>query len=103
MNAKDWFGVVVRTVGLLVFTWGAWYAGTAAAMRMGITEPRLGPFAGLKDYENMYLAYGVTGMLYGLYLIRGAPFLFEFAYPEVPQEDGPGSKAETKDQVPKST
>lgn len=67
MSAKDVFGIIVRTVGLLaVLTW-PFAVLTVAAVFETMNETIFWPF--------------VVCLLVALYLLRGAPLLVAFSYP----------------------
>ena len=73
MKPRDCFGVVVRTVGLLLMLFSLFYfiGGVAAAI-----SPSLGR-GGTPVY---YVAIGGVMILVGLYLLRGAPHLLRYSY-----------------------
>jgi len=72
MKPSDVFGVVVRTVGLVVTLMGLWRIGYAILDLVGGGP---GGAAGL-------LITGVPELLVGLWLLRGAKPLVQFAFPE---------------------
>jgi hypothetical protein len=73
MNARLLFGLIVRTVGLVVVV------ASAGLLIPGVLSILLGgPLAGL-------LFYGVPAILLGLWLLRGARCIVSFAYPEEPE------------------
>jgi hypothetical protein len=75
MKPKDAFGVVVRTIGLILVFTGALYLLSALVVCVAPAfRPNLSP-------AWHYLAHGVIGGLFGLYFLRGAPGIVRFAYP----------------------
>ena len=90
-SPRDWFALAVRLVGLIV--------GLAALRQLAgliplLTDP---PFAANPAFpesamHRMAVASGVTGLLMlvlGGYLLRGAPALVRFCYPESPKAARP--------------
>ena len=75
MTPKDLFAAAVRVVGLIVLIGGLRYLLSAA-----LTAFHPQPMAGAATPFD-YLVPGVLGALLGAYLIRGAPGLFQFAFP----------------------
>lgn len=71
MKPADVFGVIVRTVGLLVTFGAAW------KILIVLTDLMGGSWAAL-----MRLGIDVPVLLVGLWLLRGAHTLINFAYPE---------------------
>jgi hypothetical protein len=72
MKPSDIFGIVVRTVGLIMLLAGLWTIGYALLILLGGGP---GGTAGL-------LITGVPELLVGLWLLRGAKPLVQFAFPE---------------------
>lgn len=86
MNARDWFGIVVRTSGLLLVLYSAQV--TVAVMTMRL-NPLLGgaqhEIPGFPSPSAILLGPAVTALaalLAGAYLLRGAPGLLAYSYPE---------------------
>ena len=72
MNASDVFGVIVRTIGLLVLLAALWQIAVAL-----LTLVAGGPGNALA-----LLLSGIPALLLGLWLLSGAKFLIAYAYPK---------------------
>ncbi|HEY4417730.1 MAG TPA: hypothetical protein VGO57_18705 [Verrucomicrobiae bacterium] len=75
MKAKEFFGLIVRVVGLVAFIWGFWYL--YSALFMWMHHENIGSFVG-----SDYLAAGVMCVVVGLFLLRGADRVTNFTYPD---------------------
>ncbi len=96
MNARESFGIVLRTVGLLLVLYSIRIA--AAVVAMWFARPQNGnrafglpaeAFAGIPDPRAMLLGPSITALIalaIGAYLLRGAPGVLAYSYPE-PQRD----------------
>jgi hypothetical protein len=75
MEVKDWFALAIRVVGIaLLLIPGLGTLLDSLLLKLG--------YFNLPDTQPSYfLVYGVAQIVAGLYLIRGASFLVEFAYP----------------------
>lgn len=73
MKASEAFGVAIRSVGLLLVLSAMWQLFSALMNTVGGAQGS--PIAGL-------LVSGVPTLLVGLWLLRGAPVLVRFAFPE---------------------
>ncbi len=76
-NGKDLFGVGIRVVGLLSFGRGFVDLLFVLLFLFGLSNSSVNasfPIANLVD--------GLFYLLSGIYLMRGAPILINFAYPE---------------------
>jgi hypothetical protein len=73
MKPRDCFGVVVRTVGLLLVLFSLFYF-------YGAVAATVSPALGRGGTPVYYIGIGVVMMSVGLYLLRGAPHLLRFAY-----------------------
>ncbi len=89
MSPRHWFGLIVRVLGLLAVVASPFYV-LAAIMQsaQAVQMPEASP-AG-------WLIYGVAIAGAGLYMLRGAPHLVRFAYPENkglqhPRKTGPAA------------
>ena len=82
MKARDWFGLILRVLGLLMFAGGLLYASSTA---LAIFNPEQA--AGYS--WPSYLATGIVMLVAGLYFLRGAPHLERLAYPpdKPPRDD----------------
>ncbi len=76
MTPRDCFGVAVRVIGLLVTIVALLYLVSAAGVAINPHyRPNVAP-------ATHYLTPGVIGLLFGLYLLHGAPLLLRLAYPD---------------------
>ncbi len=66
MKAREVFGLVLRTIGVL---------GLAYMVRQIVRNP---------DVPTIHLVVRVVCVVFGVYFLRGAPLLVKFAYPEPP-------------------
>jgi hypothetical protein len=74
MSARDAFGLILRVLGLLGVLWGIFYLGSIVYWLLGTRVP------GYTIYHYIAAAFLTLGV--GLYLLRGAPHLVRFAFPE---------------------
>jgi len=73
MKPSDLFGVVVRTIGLIIIVLAAlWQVFRAIA---SLDDWGSGNVVGM-------LVYGIPALLVGLWFLRGAKALISFAFPE---------------------
>ena len=75
MKPRELFSVAVRVIGLLIAANGLSHIIDSG---LGI----LGYFTTQRTAYSFYFIIGVTQLVVGLYLLRGAPFLERFAYPK---------------------
>jgi len=73
MKPKDCFGIVVRTIGLFLILFSLFYFYGAVAASISPELGRGGTF-------SYYAGIGVIMLLVGLYMLRGASHLIQFAY-----------------------
>lgn len=73
MTPKDCFGLIVRTVGLLLLLLSLPYF-LAALVGIFMREPIVG------QSPAYNVAYGLMTLIVGHYCLRGAPRLIEIAY-----------------------
>lgn len=73
MKPRQIFGIVVRTFGLCLTIYAAWYVLFAMAILAGIQNA-------YRDEVPGYLLTGIPAAIAGLYLLRGAPLLLDFSY-----------------------
>ena len=72
MTAKDLFGVIIRIVGLFITVLGvAYFLGGVFG-----THPPDDPTG------SQHISYGIVCLIAGLYLLRGAPLLMRYSYPD---------------------
>jgi hypothetical protein len=72
VEPKELFGVVVRTVGLMISISGLWYLGYAVAQATGLSE---------ETYPTGdYVISGAPFTALGVFLLLGAPFVVRIAY-----------------------
>ena len=74
MTPKAIFGLIVRTFGLSLLIYAVYTLFYCCCAVLRIFESRLNPVA--------YLVTGTLFLIIGLYLLRGAPGLIRFSYPE---------------------
>lgn len=66
MTTRDWFGIGLRVVGVLLLVYGAAYLQDSLLLRLGyFNHPESGP--------GYYLINGLFHLVVGLYFIHGAP------------------------------
>jgi uncharacterized membrane protein YqjE len=75
MDPKDCFGVAVRIIGLLIIIVALLYLISAIIV---LINPNYRPGAAPMTH---YLLPGLLGLVFGLYLLRGARHIVRFAYP----------------------
>ena len=80
MKAEDWVGVGIRVAGVLIFL-------SAMGLLLDSLLLKLGYFQYPDTSPAYYLIYGVVQAVAGLYLIRGASFVIEFAFPNGNSEE----------------
>ena len=74
MTPREYFGLIVRTIGLLLLVFGLYELLTCIYVLVTPSRRHLAPSP----------AYGTFGLFYvivSLYLLRGAPALMRFCYP----------------------
>ena len=92
MRAEDWFAIAVRAVGIIVLIPGLGLLLDSLLLKFGY-------FNAPDTQPAYYLIYGAAQVIAGLYLIRGASFLVEFAYPrEVEDVEVEGEGGETQEE-----
>lgn len=84
MKPKDWFGVSVRTIGVALAVYALWCLAFAAALWLGLPEE-----APHEHLDNLISA--ASAAIVAVYLMRGAPHLVCFAYPDEKKDAGVGS------------
>jgi hypothetical protein len=80
MKAREAFGVVIRSVGLLLVLAAIWSLFFAALNVVG----------GGPGNTGAMIITGVPTLVVGLWLLRGAPALVRFAFPAGPQAASDG-------------
>ncbi|MEN3365595.1 MAG: hypothetical protein V7606_2869 [Burkholderiales bacterium] len=75
MRPVEVFGIVVRVFGLSLLVYALWYLVYGVSTVLG-----LGGQAG--SYQVSYFISGFTFLILSLYLLRGAPHIVRFSYPE---------------------
>ena len=75
MKPEDWFGIILRAFGLMLSVYAAWFLVYAIAEFAGMPEATPGE-------RIQYLVSGLFTTAVGAYLLRGAPHVMRFAYPE---------------------
>ena len=72
MEAKDLFGVVVRTLGLLIITSGLWYLAYAVSQAAGVSE---------ETYPTRdYVVSGTLFTVLGVIQLLAAPVVVRVSY-----------------------
>ena len=74
MEAADTFGVVVRTLGLLILLYGSWCAVYGLNALLGLANTKTP-----NEWKD-YLPTGAVLALIGFALLAGAKAVVEFAY-----------------------
>ena len=85
MSPRDWFGVIVRIIGLGFVGTGCIVIleGMYAVFSFGQDSLRLpSTFVWIMGFA------GVGIILLGLYMLKGAPRLINFAYPKKAEQEG---------------
>lgn len=80
VGEKELFSVAIRVVGLLSFGRGFFDIVYILFYAFGSLRDQ----SVTKGFPDTNLTYGVAYILAGLYLLRGAPFVVRFAFPETP-------------------
>ena len=85
MSVEQWLGLALRIVGAIVCLYGVGYLVDGALLHLEY-------FVYADSSVNYYIVVGVLYCGAGLYLLRGAPHVVRFAYPqeeavEEPAED----------------
>jgi hypothetical protein len=75
MRPVDVFGIVVRVFGMSLFIYAFWYLIYGVSVVLGLSEEAGG-------YRISYFISGITFLVMALYLLRGAPHIVRFSYPE---------------------
>jgi hypothetical protein len=75
MRPVEVFGIVIRVFGLSLFIYALWYLVYGVSTVLGLGEQAGG-------YRLSYFISGITFLLMSLYLLRGAPHIERFSYPE---------------------
>ncbi len=86
MSSREWFGVVLRTVSLLLVLYSLGIAASIAAIWAAppLDDRQFGA-PGLFPMQNLLLGPSLTALgalAVGAYLLRGAPAVLAFSYPE---------------------
>jgi len=83
MKPSDMFAVVVRAFGLWLVLWSLWsLIGAIANLRGFLAEIQ-------RDEMRASFLFAVAGGIAGLYLLRGAPGLIKFSFPDTSDQEGP--------------
>ncbi len=82
MTPQQCFGVVIRTFGLFLLLTCLYFFFTGAyLLSVALSRPHSPPAT--------YAAYGIVSSFVSLYLLRGAPGLAGFCYPQSSGADRP--------------
>jgi len=68
------FGIVARIFGLILLIYAIWYIVYGMATLVGLSGQQTG--------KAIYFLSGITFLALSLYLLRGAPHIMKFSYPE---------------------
>ncbi len=90
MKIEEWFGLALRVTGVVSFIYGAVYLLDALLLRFGY-------FNSPESVPGYFVIIGLFYLLIGLYLIRGAPLVIWFAYPNEEDEEENEEEAEQGD------
>jgi len=85
MNAKDYLALALRVIGFLTLAHGLRDLLDYGLILLGYTSTHGAP--------AYYLILGLLYCVVGLYLLRGAPLIVNFAYPRKDRES-PGLRSE---------
>src|SRR4051812_5467289 len=96
-TGKELFGAAMRVVGLLSFG-----RGFVDLLHVLLFSLRMLDESVMKAYPTADLAYGLFYFFMGLYLVRGAPQVVRFAYPEARDNEDIGPLAD-EEQNPSAT
>lgn len=77
MSVQDWFALAVRIVGVaLLLVPGLFSLLDSLLMKLGYYS-----IPEMYTHPGYFFIHGIAQVVAGLFLIRGAPSLIEFAYP----------------------
>lgn len=76
MKPDDIFGIVVRTIGVLLLLYGLWYLTFALAESMGIVAGQT------RDEAKLLFITATAAIVVALILMRAADWVVRFSYPE---------------------
>ena len=80
MRVEEWFALAVRVIGVVITLYGIGYLLDSLLFRLGYFNfPESSP--------AYYAAAGLSYVFAGMYLIRGAPHVVRFAYPEEEEDE----------------
>ncbi len=74
MTPAKIFGIIIRVFGLSLLVYSIWYLTYGIATILGLPEQQEG-------YKIGYFLSGTLFLLLALYLLRGAPHIIKFSYP----------------------
>jgi hypothetical protein len=80
MTPRECFGIAIRTIGILALFGSVMYLYSAIAILVLNGMPHTYPLVS-------YVGASAVALLVGLYFLRGAPSLINFAYP-LPKASG---------------
>lgn len=86
MGPKEYFGIAIRTIGILVLFASVMYLYSTLAILFVSGMPHTYPLVS-------YLGAAGVALIVGLYFLRGAPHLIRFAYPPEKRSNNVGSNA----------
>ena len=99
MRAEDWFALSLRVIGAVVSVYGMGYLLDSLLFWLGYFNfPESSP--------NYYVVVGIAYVIAGVFLLRAAPLLVRFAYPEEEEdedeEDDAGDKQDDRQLIQRS-
>ena len=90
MGTKDWFTLALRIIGVVLLLYGLRDLVDHLLYRLGyFSWPEVSPL--------YYVVMGVVQVLAGLYLIRGARLLTDFAFPAADESDAGDDEADDQE------
>lgn len=91
MGPKEWFAVAIRVLGAILVLYGLAFLMDSLLFRVG--------YVTYLDVSQLY--YVIWGLSYGavgLYLLRGAPLIVYFAFPEDDEDEDDSDEERTDEQ-----
>ena len=90
MKVEEWLGLALRVLGVIVLLYGAGYL-------LDGTLFQLEYFTYPDSSANYYFVVGILYCVVGLFLIRGAPHIVRFAYPNEEEVEEPADTGDETD------
>ncbi len=86
MKANDYFAVAIRVIGVILIVYGLRDLLDALLFTLGY-------FTVMDTNPRYYLVFGLGSLVLGIYFLRGAALLVDFAFPNGDEEPHPDNKA----------